>query len=170
MYNEEFTLLSNKIELKKSYKIHPDKDGYCSVDDLEKRIDQDFPAIDCNLCFNVVYFYSLQGNSGYNYPNGTSSIIYIGHSVGQKKNGTNQRFLGYRFKHCKEGKDCKSNETLRYYYKRLEKENDEYINLNIYQKAIEDKNTVLEIEQQARRAFLKKYKAYPIADGASYKK
>ena len=134
----------------------------CSLKEVIENIEEDFPSIDekDNKRFNVVYCYSLS-NQKFEYPNGNSNVLYIGYTIGQKKKS--KISLSFRFVHCKEGKDCKSNMCLRHYYK-----NNIPLTLEIYQ--LPENNCAQTEELKLRKRFLEEYASLPIADGASYKK
>lgn len=150
------SLLNDKIKKSCSYFIS-NSDPSLSVDKLYKKINSDFPQQEKR--FNVVYFYSIV-NQEIDYPNGKSSILYIGKTEGEMHHG--KKDLGYRFKHCKEGRDSKSNLCLRYYYQK-----GRTLLLTIF--LLEDSFSFHQVEQELRREFLKTYCAFPMADGASYK-
>ena len=127
-----------------------------------KEIEKDFPSkpVSSNTRFNVVYCYSLLKDE-FPYPNGKSNVLYIGRTMGQKKG--QEISLSFRFVHCKDGKDCKSNMCLRYYYK-----NKVPLLLEIYE--LPTNTTAQVAEGCLRKAFVNLHSALPIADGASYKK
>lgn len=155
--NAFFAQLKSKIEAEKSYVISKHMQDF-SVDNLAKRINKDFPCQENE--FNVLYCYSLI-NSEFLYPNGNSPILYIGQSAGEKHH--KKKDLGFRFKHCKEGSDNKINVCLSNYYQK-----GTVLLLEIFslKKGFDSKAE----EKELRKEFLKQYKSYPIADGASYKK
>lgn len=123
------------------------------------KIEKDFPSC-TNSKFNVVYYYSLSTGT-FDYPNGKSNVLYIGYTEGELKKSKTS--LSFRFVHCKDGHDCKSNICLRHYYKTQIP-----LTLEIY--VLPSTRPAQKIEAKLRRQFLEKYAALPIADGASYKK
>ena len=123
------------------------------------KIEKDFPSCTSSK-FNVVYCYSLSTGT-FDYPNGKSNVLYIGHTEGELKKS--KISLSFRFVHCKEGHDCKSNICLRHYYKAQIP-----LTLEIY--VLPNTRPAQKVEAKLRWQFLEKYAALPIADGASYKK
>lgn len=141
----------------KSYRILKNSEEF-DLSKLEGYINKDFPPIGSEKeRIYVVYCYSLVKKL-FTYPNGESKVLYIG-STASEKNGGKYK-LSYRFKHCKEGKDDKSNICLRHYY-----EQGAELLLEIY---VVEPNTERQKEKSLRKEFLEVYKAFPIADGASY--
>lgn len=150
------SLLNDKTEKIRLYFLNKVNLEY-SVEKLREKINTDFPRQ--NKKFNVVYFYSIV-NQEIEYPNGKSSILYIGKTEGELYRG--KKDLGYRFNHCKEGRDSKSNLCLRHYY-----QTGLTLSLTIF--LLKDAFLFHDVEQELRREFLKRYCAFPLADGASYK-
>lgn len=138
------------------------KSSATSLDSLEERIDEKISPRYDGREFNVVYCYLLK-NDLYSYPNGESNILYIGSTIGELMK-SKKRSLSYRFKHCKEGKDNKSNLCLRFFY-----EHGDVLILKIFNLE-KTKYSCREKERELRRLFTQTYAARPIADGASYKK
>ena len=136
------------------------QDPRCSVDSLMEHINADFPPKEKEKNFNVVYVYLLS-DATFEYPTGKSSVLYIGRCEGEKYK--DKKNLGYRFKHCKEGKDSKRNICLWRYY-----EKGAVLTLKIFDLKRDFSNAT--VEKELRYAFLEKHHALPIADGASYKK
>lgn len=146
---------------KKSYVICDDGINL-NMKTLKDEIDKDFPPtnIKSNRRYRVVYCYSLLDGK-FQYPGGTSNVLYIGKSKSEINN--KKISLSFRFKHCVEGYDSKSNYSLRYYFKSKVP-----LVLEIY--VIDDEQVMNKMESRLRKRFVNQYAAYPIADGASFKK
>lgn len=127
---------------------------------LTKNINKDFPPNDKEK-FNILYIYYLADQT-FKYPNNSSNVLYIGHTVGELNNG--EKKLGFRFKHCLNGKDNKQNICLSNYYKKAY-----MIGLDVFDLS-KTKQKATVYEKKLRYKFLNQYGALPIADGANYKK
>ena len=160
--NDFIDKIGFKRYLRKESYVICDDDKNFNLDALKKAIDKDFPPLERknNRRYKVIYCYSLI-EGVFQYPAKASNVLYIGKSRSEITN--NKISLSYRFKHCKDGNDSKSNYCLRYYYK-----NKIPLLLEIYE--IGNRGCIDKIESKLRNAFIRDFSSYPIADGASFKK
>ena len=133
------------------------KKGEIKADNLPAKIEEVFPDKEDGSAFSLVYIYYYK-NKKFKYPCGKSNVLYIGHTVGQRKGS--KISASFRFMHLKDGKDYNQNITLSKIYQLGKK-----IGLDII-----EINDCASTEKKYRYEFLNRFGALPIADGAAYSK
>lgn len=147
---------AKEMNVKPSLTILIQKGTEIDADTLEEHVRNKFSDKESGK-FSLVYVY-YYADKEYQYPEGKSNVLYIGKTIGQKKD--KKISAAYRFKHLKGGSDYKQNITLSAIYNQKD-----VIGLDIFE--VEDCG---EVEKKWRYSFLNKFKALPIADGAAYSK